>query len=215
MKSNFTQALKELTGFDEPATPQNESANNSTAATGKPQDYINVKIDSSAGSKKFYTESAADFSDTECTQITGSMIIKGNIVSHDNIHMDGQIYGNVITSGNFTASNIIIGDLKAQNALLNSARIKGNVFLEGHFDVNENSVISGDISCDSINVSGKIKGNLNIKDSAVFRENSLIVGDIVSGSIAAEPGALIDGNIKTLTDSFIDINSEFDFGGDF
>ena len=128
--------------------------------------------------------------------------------------MEGQIYGNVTTSANLTSSSLIIGDLSAQNATLNDARLRGDINISGHLNVNAGTVVVGDVTCDSLKVSGKIKGNLDIKMAVLLRDNALISGDIIADDIAAEPGTRINGSINTRSDGF-DLDAEFDFGGDF
>jgi len=212
MKSNnFTQALKELTGFDGPADASPASAPAEKPTQPKSADKVSeetFKLDD------LVQEKTVDISGEEVTHITSSMVINGDIKSEDNILVEGQIYGNINTSANLTSSNLIIGNLHAQNAALSDARLKGDINLDGHLNVNAGTVLVGDVACDSIKVSGKIKGDLDIRSSVVLRDNALISGNIVADDIAAEPGTRINGSISTRSDSF-DLDAEFDFGGEF
>lgn len=219
MKSNnFTQALKELTGFDGPAdaageeTPaQPKSAAKAPAESAfQPEEHTAEPFNLD----DLIPEKTVDISGEEVTHITSTMVINGDIKSEDNILVEGQIYGNVQTAANLTSSNLIIGNLNAQNAALNDARLKGDINLDGHLNVNSGTVVIGDVACDSIKVSGKIKGNLDIKSSVVLKDRALISGNIIADDIAAEPGTRINGTISTRSDSF-DLDAEFDFGGDF
>lgn len=218
MKSNnFTQALKELTGFDSPADSGREDAPVQEKSAEKTQAAPSFSTEDTAASftlDEFVSEKTVEVSGEDITHITSTMVINGDIKSEDNILIEGQIYGNIHTSANLTSSNLIIGNLNAQNAALNDARLKGDIDIEGHLNVNAGTVVVGNVTCDSIKVSGKIKGDLDIKNAVVLRDKALISGNIVADDIAAEPGTRINGSISTRSDSF-DLDAEFDFGGDF
>lgn len=217
MKSNnFTQALKELTGFDAPAEDSREEASVQAKSAERTQAVPSFQAEEAAAFSldELVSEKTVEMSGEEVTHITSTMVIEGDIKSEDNIMVEGQIFGNINTSANLTSSNLIIGNLNAQNAALNDARIKGDINLEGHLNVNAGTVVVGDVSCDSIKVSGKIKGDLDIRKAVVLRDKALISGNIVADDIAAEPGTRINGSISTRSDSF-DLDAEFDFGGDF
>ena len=204
MKNNFAQALKELTGFD---GPSGEAGN----ASGSTLDERELKTD-------YYTpapsERIIEFSDADSTHISTSMVINGELKSEDNVRVEGQIYGNISTAANLVSTNLIVGDIKAVNANLLCSRTRGNVALEGCLDVGTGSILVGDVSADSIKVSGKIKGNLDVKRSIKLSSEALISGDITSDDICAEPGSRINGTIKTRSE-ISDLDAEFDFGGDF
>lgn len=217
MKSNnFTQALKELTGFDAPAEDSREEASVQAVGAERTQAVPSFQAEEAAAFSldELVSEKTVEMSGEEVTHITSTMVIEGDIKSEDNIMVEGQIFGNINTSANLTSSNLIIGNLNAQNAALNDARLKGDINLEGHLNVNAGTVVVGDVSCDSIKVSGKIKGDLDIRKAVVLRDKALISGNIVADDIAAEPGTRINGSISTRSDSF-DLDAEFDFGGDF
>ena len=217
MKSNnFTQALKELTGFDAPAEDSREEASVQAKSAERTQAVPSFQAEETTAFSldELVSEKTVEMSSEEVTHITSTMVIEGDIKSEDNIMVEGQIFGNINTSANLTSSNLIIGNLNAQNAALNDARLKGDINLEGHLNVNAGTVVVGDVSCDSIKVSGKIKGDLDIRKAVVLRDKALISGNIVADDIAAEPGTRINGSISTRSDSF-DLDAEFDFGGDF
>lgn len=217
MKSNnFTQALKELTGFDAPAEDSREEASVQAKSAERTQAVPSFQTEEATAFSldELVSEKTVEMSGEEVTHITSTMVIEGDIKSEDNIMVEGQIFGNINTSANLTSSNLIIGNLNAQNAALSDARLKGDINLEGHLNVNAGTVVVGDVSCDSIKVSGKIKGDLDIRKAVVLRDKALISGNIVADDIAAEPGTRINGSISTRSDSF-DLDAEFDFGGDF
>ncbi len=192
MKNNFTQALKELTGFDnEPNMVETEVR----------EDVVSF-------------EEVVNTSSDEKTHITSTMVIKGDIKSKDNVLNEGEIFGEVETSENITSSGLVIGNVSARNMLMNGARLRGNINLEGNLSVKENSVIVGNVNCDNLDLEGKVKGDCEIKAFAKMGQNAYLLGNVVADDIQTEQGAKIIGTITTRTGD-LDMDSDFDFGGEF
>ena len=99
---------------------------------------------------------------------------------------------------------VINGEVKSED----------NVRVDGQLDVGTGSILVGDVSADSVKVSGKIKGNLDVKGGIMLSGEALVSGDITSDDISAEIGSRINGTIKTRSE-INDLDAEFDFGGDF
>lgn len=227
-KGNFAQALKELTGFDESA---DRAADKATETADAEQNRSSWTADSTwSDFKEMYTGESAgahehspaiptfDFHVTgeDSTQITKNMTVTGDIQSNDDLIVDGRIFGNVTTSGNLSMSNLVVGDLKACNISLTGARVKGDVSLDGNLRVEESTIIVGDVTGNSVKVSGKIKGNLDLEDMIVLTSDAFVSGNILASNILTESGARINGSVSTRnTGSDYDVESEFDLGVDF
>ncbi len=212
MKNNFTQAFKELTGFDI-STPDETEKTTGFSANDIKEEPVTFHAEETASQVVTYKE-FADQTSANCTRITGTMIIKGDIKSDDNIHVNGQVVGEIRTSSNVTSTNLIIGDVFAQEARLDGARLKGNVDLKGGFRLGDNSVVVGNVACDQLSVSGKIKGNCDVNGSAAFDEKAYLLGDITAADLSTQQGAKIVGTIRVASED-PDIDTDFDFGGEF
>jgi len=217
-KNNFTQALRELTGFDE--AESSEKVVQETAEAPKASTRYAEAFQTEAREVKPQVAPAVDFqfalSNENCTQITPNMVIKGDIKANDDLMVDGQVYGNITTSANISASSLVIGDIKGENISLSSAKVKGNISLDGNLQVGEKTIVVGDINAGNIQVAGKIKGNLDLADSAVLLSGALISGNIAANEILTEAGARINGSIVTRSHgSDFDEAAEFDLGVDF
>ena len=162
MKSNFTQALRELTGFDGQSGPQ-ESAekNNSELFTAEEMSSQKTIVPETVTTIKDFSEAPAD-----STRITKPMSGTGELKADDVMFVDGQLFGNVKTSATVHATDLIIGDVSAQNAFFSGARVKGNVTLTDDLIAGDNFTIVGDVKCSNASISGKIKGNCDIEHSA-------------------------------------------------
>lgn len=212
MKNNFTQAFKELTGFDI-STPDKAAGSSAFAGkdnTKEPMPFDVPKVEQEVVTYKDFTDQSA----ANCTRVTGTMVIQGDMKSEDTIHVNGQVIGNIKTSANLTSTNLILGNVIAQEVRLNGARVKGNVTLKGDMVLGERSVVVGDISCESLNVDGKIKGNCHVQESASFFENAYLLGDIDAKDLSTQQGAKIVGSIRIVSDE-PDLDADFEFGGDF
>ena len=155
-------------------------------------------------------ENTAEYS---CTRITPNMIINGDISSSDNLLIEGQVFGNVNTSADVTANNLIVGNIQAGSVALNSARIKGDLSMDGTLAIGESTIVVGAVSADALKVAGKVRGDIIVKESALITESALVVGDITAAFVSTQAGARINGSIITTnTKSEIDIDAEFDLG---
>lgn len=155
-------------------------------------------------------ENTAEYS---CTRITPSMVIAGDVSSSDNLLIEGQVFGNINTSADVTANNLIVGNVKAGSVALNSARIKGDLEMDGTLAIGESTIVVGTVRADALKVAGKVRGDIVVKESALITESALVVGDITAAYVSTQAGARINGSIITTnTKSEIDIDAEFDLG---
>ena len=155
-------------------------------------------------------ENTAEYS---CTRITPSMVIAGDVSSSDNLLIEGQVFGNIDTSADVTANNLIVGNVKAGSVALNSARIKGDLEMDGTLAIGESTIVIGTVRADALKVAGKVRGDIVVKESALITESALVVGDITAAYVSTQAGARINGSIITTnTKSEIDIDAEFDLG---
>lgn len=148
-----------------------------------------------------------------CTRVTSTMVINGSITSSDNLLIEGQVFGDVSTTADLTASNLIIGNVEAANMAFNTARIKGNINTDGALAIGDSTIIIGNLDAVALKVAGKIHGDVKAEESVLLTDSALVVGDIEAAVVTTQPGSRINGAIKTIsTDSQLDIDTEFDLG---
>ncbi len=211
MKNNFTQAFKELTGFDISTPDKTENTDFAGSdAKREPVSFDAPRVEQKVVTYKAFTEQPS----ANCTRVTGTMVIQGDIKSEDDIHVNGQVIGDIKTSANLTSTNLILGNVNAQSARVNGARIKGDISLKGDCHLGEGSVVVGDIACETLNTAGKVKGNCHVTEGAVFSESAYLLGDIEAKDLSTQQGAKIIGSIRIVCEE-PDLDADFDFGGDF
>ena len=233
-KTNFTQALKELTGFDEPVEKkekQYETGYTASAAAKSTQSYkktpetftpdikaddiFDEKFEFSDGfryEEPQYEKAEITLNRKGSSYITPSMVIRGKVKAQCDVLVDGVVFGDMNVAGNIENKNLVVGDIKAANVAFNGARVKGNTTVEGRAIVANNSTIVGDINAEVITVSSKIKGNLKASDIVVLEQDAIVVGDIMASNFLSSPGANIKGSITTAASMNIDDDIEFDLG---
>ncbi len=222
-KANFTQALKELTGFDEPVEKKERQvntfdaagANESSAAEPKASDIFDEKFELSDGfrfEEPEYDDSEITVDSQSGSYVTSSMVIHGKVKAQCDVLIEGVVYGDVVAEGNVGNKNLIVGDIKATNVALDGARVKGNINVEGRAKIGENSTIVGNVNAETITVSSKIKGDLKASDIVVLEQDAIVVGNIVATNFLSSSGANIKGSITTAASMNIDDDIEFDLG---
>lgn len=79
-------------------------------------------------------------------QIEQGTKIKGDIITHGNIRLDGEIEGNIISESKVVlgASCKMVGNLKAQNAEV-SGEVKGTIEISDLLILRPTAVVSGNI----------------------------------------------------------------------
>lgn len=209
--SNFTKALRELTGFE------NEKESQSVLGVTVEKEAVE-RTPSFRYEEKASKAPEVKFEEIEtregATEITRSMVITGNIKTDDDLILMGRVAGDVVSTGNYKSYGIQVGKVKAQNLSLCDAKIKGNVEAADAVVADADTIIVGDIKCGSIKSNGKIKGNLDVEREAILLEEAKVMGNIAAESINTKPTAKIAGSIimrAAITD--FDIDFDFDMGG--
>ncbi len=220
-KGNFTQALRELTGFDEapkketvakaePEMVSTASARYAGHANHEREKivYAGPKVNQYAGS----TVELARVEENAGSHITSTMVVTGKVKTESDLFVEGVVYGNLVTSHDVSLKSLVVGDIKASNIYLNSARVKGNVKGSEKVNVGDKTIVVGDITAQNIVVRGKVKGDLKASDTTILEEAALVAGDITTGNILSSAGACLKGSITTSRAAEIDDETEFDLG---
>lgn len=96
--------------------------------------------------------------------ISGAIVVKGDVVSNEDLVIDGQIHGS-IELGNHSLTigqgATVVADLAAQSIMI-SGTVKGNVMGSGRVELKSTAKVEGDISSprfvmeDGAALSGKV-----------------------------------------------------------
>lgn len=101
--------------------------------------------------------------------ISAGTVIEGNIVSHEDLHLDGTIKGDIKTSARLILGkdSIVEGNILASEAEV-AGKITGTVESKGLLAIKSTCVIDGDIVTKSLNVESgsSFNGRCKVGDAA-------------------------------------------------
>ena len=214
MKNNFTQALKELTGFDGVLEQGAAIGKKDAILMEEVRDFSSENVEQKVQTEVVSFQAFCNSPSEHSTRISKSMVIKGDVNANDDVYVQGEIIGDITTTANIHGSNMILGNVSAQNMYTDTMRIKGNVTIEQDLIIGEKSVVVGDIVSGNLILSGKVKGNCDARETVRLTKGAYLLGDVCTDDFTTEQGAKLQGKVtqKTATD---EIGTEFDFGGEF
>jgi cytoskeletal protein CcmA (bactofilin family) len=140
--------------------------------------------------------------------ITREATVLGDIITQGHIDIVGRVKGNIDAKGDVAIHGIVRGDVGGSKIGLYDCRVKGNLDAALGVIVDESSIIGGDVKTKNIIFDGKVKGNIDAENVVVLRSHSLTLGDVSAASLAVEPGAILNGTVRTLVDG--DLEAPFE-----
>jgi cytoskeletal protein CcmA (bactofilin family) len=140
--------------------------------------------------------------------ITREATVLGDIITEGHIDIVGRVKGNIDAKGDVAIHGIVRGDVDGSKIGLYSCRVKGNLNAGLGVIVDDSSIIGGDVKTKNIIFDGKVKGNIDADNVVVLRSHSYCLGDVSAASLAVEPGAILNGKVRTFVDG--DLEAPFD-----
>jgi cytoskeletal protein CcmA (bactofilin family) len=140
--------------------------------------------------------------------ITREATVLGDIITEGHIDIVGRVKGNIDAKGDVAIHGIVRGDVGGEKIGLYSCRVKGNLDAGLGVIVDESSIIGGDVKTKNIIFDGKVKGNIDADNIVVLRSHSYCLGDVSATSLAVEPGAILNGKVRTFVKG--DLEAPFD-----
>lgn len=195
--SNFTQAMRELTGFDDDVSKEKVNKAEKRIETDKKE-----KDESFAVlQRKEYVSPEMEiflpeFNRETGTMISSSMIINGTVEGADQVRADGSVFGDLHTTSSVLVSGKVTGDVAA-DSLSVSGNIKGNVSVRQDMRIEPAAVVVGGIKSTNLQIKGKVKGDLKVRKTVDITASAVVVGDIDAGELNSERGCMISGNVIT------------------
>lgn len=194
--SNFVQAVRELTGFNEEKKIETEEG----ISVGPLYEKALTKKDVPNPKKR---ESSS--------HITSTMVINGEIQSKDVLVVDGIVKGNVTTTSNIEVHNILIGDVIGENCVLGGkGKVKGNIIAKSSLEIGQECVLVGNAKADNMLIQGSMKGNIDASESVRLMSTAYVCGNVSSSKFISELGSKISGEIITKNDCKV-LNRNFEF----
>ncbi|MCL2136349.1 MAG: polymer-forming cytoskeletal protein [Coriobacteriia bacterium] len=134
--------------------------------------------------------------------------VLGDIITEGHIDIIGKVRGNIAAQGDVAIHGQVRGNIDGEKIGLYNSRVKGNLKAGQGVIVNDTSIIDGDVTTKNIIFDGKVRGNIAADNVVVFRSHSYCLGDVTAASIAVEPGAVINGTVRTIIEG--DLEAPFE-----
>lgn len=120
-------------------------------------------------------------------------VISGNIEITDKLEMYGEINGDIYSTNYVNVCGNVNGNIKANELYTKDSFIEGQIDCAQGAVVQDNTVILGDITAESLTVDGAIQGKLDIKGCVTVGAKAIVDSDIKAKSIHVDNGAAING----------------------
>jgi len=98
---------------------------------------------------------------------------------------------NLLSSG-----TLVNGDIESNSGFRIDGQIRGKMIIKGKVVIGGTGVITGDILCQTLEVSGQVFGNIKAGELVSLKSTARINGEIVTRKLAIEPGAVFTGTCK-------------------
>lgn len=90
----------------------------------------------------------------------------------------------------------IKGNLKFAGELSFDGKLEGEIQTDGHLNLGDSAVITGNISAHTVIVRGKINGNITATDRIEIKPKTELFGDIRSAKLVIEEGITFVGKTE-------------------
>lgn len=135
-------------------------------------------------------------------------IIKGNIEMTGKLEMNGEIQGNIVSNDTIELCGDVKGNITVKELRARDSFLEGQIVCENDANIQENTIVLGDISAQNLQVEGAIQGNLDVKGSITLGDKAIVDSDIKAKTIQVSEGAAINGHCS-LCYANIDMNTLF------
>ncbi len=88
---------------------------------------------------------------------------------------------------------VIEGEMYSNGDVRIDGKVDGYVNSKAKVVLGPKGTVTGNIECDSADISGLVNGQLNVKGLLFLKSTAKITGDIVTGKLVVESGAIING----------------------
>ncbi|MGD1846281.1 MAG: polymer-forming cytoskeletal protein [Salibacteraceae bacterium] len=91
---------------------------------------------------------------------------------------------------------VIKGDIQTDGVIRIDGTLDGSIVSKGKIVVGPTGRITGEIKCQSANISGVIDGKITVGELLSLQASAKLNGEVVTDKLSIEPGALFNANCK-------------------
>jgi cytoskeletal protein CcmA (bactofilin family) len=90
----------------------------------------------------------------------------------------------------------IEGKIEGTGDVRIAGRFKGTVNVKGEFRIEPGAAIEGEVSADTVLVSGEVTGKIIAAARVELKESGSLIGDLTAGSLTVAAGSKMRGNVE-------------------
>jgi len=90
----------------------------------------------------------------------------------------------------------IVGSLKSASSVQVEGRLGGDLTCAGFAHIGPGAVIRGNISAESVTLSGQVSGNITARERVDLKQAARAVGDIKAKRLVVEDGVVLIGRVE-------------------
>jgi cytoskeletal protein CcmA (bactofilin family) len=100
-----------------------------------------------------------------------------------------------------SAGTSVKGDIESNSGIRLDGQLQGKMDIKGKVVIGASGTITGDIVCQTLEVSGQITGNIHAADLVSLKATARMNGQIIARKLSIEPGAVFTGTCRMDMDS--------------
>ncbi len=130
------------------------------------------------------------------TYLAAGTTFRGTLSTRGDVEIAGDFEGEIDARGKVTLRANVTSKISAARLVLEGCCLEGDVEVNGSVEVDEHSVIRGNIRAENMTCAGKVQGDLDIQDDLVLKGSAAIDGNIRADTISVSKGAKITGTVE-------------------
>ncbi len=95
-----------------------------------------------------------------------------------------------------SAGTQVKGDIDSTSGIRIDGQLTGKMDVRGKVVIGTSGLITGDIFCQTVEVSGNVNGNIKASELVSLKATAKVAGEIVANKLAIEPGAVFSGTCR-------------------
>lgn len=196
IKNGFIDRYFEVVETDEDEDdPKQTKASQAAVAKHKPEEKPKESIVKQAQTAIKYHEN--EKAAHEPTIISKGTEIQGHINAENDLQIKGKVVGNIHINGHLIIDNaIIVGDIIAQKITIISSNIKGHIESYSQLEIQQDSIIEGDMKGQNIFIACQCNGNIDCGELLHLSSTAHTTGDILTKHLKIDENAILNGQIK-------------------
>ncbi|HKY36138.1 MAG TPA: polymer-forming cytoskeletal protein [Polyangiaceae bacterium] len=94
-------------------------------------------------------------------------------------------------------STRVTGRITGEGAVRVEGNLRGDISVTGEAEITEGGSVEGNVSAESLDVSGSLLGNATVKGPVAIHGSAIVRGELRGSEISIEPGSRVSVRLDT------------------